>query len=285
MEAHAKHGPSFAADTDGDGISRRLFMLGGLLAAGLSLPACKTSSVTADSGSSDAEQTRLLMRMMASATEACVPWYYTGRIYAVRPGLAPEHLYNFEGSEIYWVKPLTPDRWSLSISTLTFYPDRETGAYLEHYTNPITGKLLEVNPNVMRSRPGQGAIYGGKTLTAFGSTVPITMELHRDAEAAWLTTSRASAHGPQPAMEVNSIFSPTAEIDDGRRASVRATTSTVSLSRWSKWLDMGDADGHLMWHSAGRKLRSFAELPARYRQRADALGPKHFENPENDAAP
>jgi hypothetical protein len=222
---------------------------------------------------------------MASATEACVPWYYTGRIYAVRPGLAPEHLYNFEGSEIYWVKPLTPDRWSLSISTLTFYPDRETGAYLEHYTNPITGKLLEVNPNVMRSRPGQGAIYGGKTLTAFGSTVPITMELHRDAEAAWLTTSRASAHGPQPAMEVNSIFSPTAEIDDGRRASVRATTSTVSLSRWSKWLDMGDADGHLMWHSAGRKLRSFAELPARYRQRADALGPKHFENPENDAAP
>jgi len=284
MDAQAILAQSHAAEAGGDGISRRLFMLGGLLVAGFAAPACTTTSGTSDLPSTNAEQTRLLMRMMASASEACVPWYYTGRIYAVRPGLAPEHLYNFEGSEIYWVKPMGPDRWSLSISTLTFFPDRQTGEYLERYTNPITGKIVDVKPNVLRSRPGQGAIYGDKTLTAFGATMPITMEIHRDSQVTWLTTSRGSDHGPQPSMEVNSIFSTTDEIDDGHRASVRASTSTVSLSRWSKWLEMGDTDGHLMWHSAGRKLRSFAELPTRYRQRADALGSKHFENPENDAA-
>ncbi len=273
-----------ALATEEDGISRRLFMLGGLLAAGLDLPAAAATSAISDPPSTPAAQTRLLMRMMASVTEACVPWYFTGRIYAVRPGVAPLHLYNFEGSEIYWVKPSAPERWSLAISTLTFFPDRETGEYLEHYTNPITGKVLDVNPNVLRSRPGQGAVYADKTLTAFGATVPITLEIHRDPEVAWLTTSRGNEHGPQPSMEVNSIFSPTAEIDDAHRPSVRATTSSVSLSHWSKWLEMGDVEGHLMWHSAGRKLRSFAELPDRYRQRADALKSKHFENPENDAA-
>lgn len=264
-------------------VSRRLFLFGaGFLAAGAATAGHATPTVDADPPTTPSLQTLLLMRMMASVSEACVPWYYTGRIYAVRPGVAPQHLYNFEGSEIYWVKPLGPDRWSLAISTLTFYPDRESGDYLEHFTNPITGKSLEVKPNVMRTRPGQGAVYGNKSLTAFGATTPITLEIHRDPEVVWLTTSRANDQAPQPTMEVSSIFSPTAEIDDAHRPHVRATTSSASLTRWSKWLEMGEVEGHLLWHSAGRKLRSFDDLPKKYRQRADALGNKHFENPELD---
>jgi hypothetical protein len=266
---------------------RQFFLASGLIAAACSLGGCTTAAATRDAPTRDAptsasDQMQLLMKMMASGADACVPWYYTGRIYAVRPATAALHLYNFEGSEIYWVKRLAPGRWSLAISTLTFYPDRESGDYLEHFSNPLTGKTVEVKPNVLRSRPGQGAIYGEKTLTAFGVTVPITLEIHRDAEVIWLTSSRANVLGPQPSMEVNSIFSPTVDIDDHRRSSARATTSTVSLSPWSKWLEMGAIEGHLMWHSAGRKLASFDELPTRYRQRADAQGSRHFENPEND---
>jgi hypothetical protein len=42
-------------------------------------------------------------------------------------------------------------------------------------------------------------------------------------------------------------------------------------------MNMKDVPGHLMWHAAGRKLASLAELPAGYRQRADATAPEHFQ--------
>ena len=269
---------------DAVGCSRRLFLLGGgMLAAGLTASGCTTTPAHSDIPSSPTEQTQLLMRMMASLQEACVPWYYTGRIYAVQPGLPPTHFYNFEGSEIYWVKPLAPGRWSLAISTLTFYPDRLSGEYLERFTNPITGKTLEVKPNVMRTRPGQGAVYGEKTLTAMGATMPITLEIHRDPEAVWLITSRGSDRGPQPLMEVSSMVCPTAEIDEAHRPVARVTMSSASLSRWPKWLEMDEVPGHLMWYAAGRKFKSVAELPARYRNRVDTQKSRHFENPENDA--
>lgn len=266
-------------------MSRRTLLLGGALSL-----ACAGSAFAARSKTdvnplpaTPAEQMRLLLRLMASTASAGVPWFYTGRIYAVRPGAAPQHLYNFEGSEMYWITPQATDTWSMAVSTLSFFRDRESGEYLDRFANPLTGKTVEVTANVLRSKPGESAVYAPQSMTLLGETQPVTMEIHRSADLVWLTTSRANTHAPQPSMEVNTLFADAAAVDDRHRASVPATFSSVSLSHWSRWLEMGDLDGHLLWHAAGRKLRSLEELPADYRARADKLNTSHFTNPE--AAP
>jgi hypothetical protein len=268
-----------------DGMSRRSLLLGGAL--GLACAGAAVAAVGASAAkplpATPAEQMRLLLKMMASTARAGIPWFYTGRIYAVRTGAAPQHLYNFEGSEMYWITPLKADTWSMAVSTLSFFRDRDSGEYLDRYANPLTGNTVEVGANVLRSKPGQSATYSPGSMAIMGETQPVTMEIHRSAEVVWLTTSRANMHAPQPSMEVNTLFAGAAAIEDRRQSSVPATFSSVSLSRWSKWLAMGDLEGHLLWHAAGRKLGSLDELPRDYRARADRLNSPHFTNPE--AAP
>jgi pimeloyl-ACP methyl ester carboxylesterase len=270
------------------GISRRLLLGGGLTT--LAFAAATAGAAAERAGpaapplpATPAAQMRLLMKLMASSAAASVPWFYTGRIYAVQSGLAPVHLFNFEGSEIYWIEPLGPDRWSMAVSTLTFLRDRVTGEYLDRFDNPLTGASVDVSPNVLRSKRGQGAVYAPQSMTIMGQTLPVTVEVNRNGAVVWLTTSRANTHAPQPSMEVNSLFASAKDVDDPARSSARATFTSVSLSRWFKWLEMGDREGHLLWHGAGRKLASLAELPASYRRRADALHSLHFTNPELEA--
>lgn len=271
------------ADEPHYSISRRLLLGAGIATAVAAMAGTAAPNSLPASWSTPSRQMRLLLRLMASVGEAAVPWFYTGRIYAVRSGAAPLHLYNFEGSELYWIKPLGPERWSMAVSTLTFYRDRVSGEYLNRFDNPLTGKSVDVTANVLRSRPGEGAIYQAQSFSVRGETQPVTLEIHRSGDVLWLTTSRSNAHSPQPSMEVNTLFGNASDVDDEDQPSARATFSSVSLSHWSKWLDMGDLEGHQLWHAGGRKLRSPEELPADYRQRAAALGSKHFENPEHDS--
>ena len=45
---------------------------------------------------------------------------------------------------------------------------------------------------------------------------------------------------------------------------------------WQEWMEMGDRPGHLLWHAAGAKLNSIAELPDDYRKRAEAEYPERM---------
>jgi hypothetical protein len=278
------------ARTDEFVLSRRLLFwsplwpsLGASLAATALTAAPFMASATAAMASTPPEQLRLLMRLMASTGKEMVPWYYTGRIYAVRSGVPALHLYNFEGTEIYWVTPDGPDRWSVAASTLTFYRDRISGGYLDRFDNPVTGKTVEITPNVLRSRHGQGAVYAPGNLSLMGESQPVAAEMQRNGGLFWLTTSRVNSHGVQPSMEVSTMMCSTADADDAHRRSIRSSFTSTSLSPWSRWLEMGEQEGHLVWHGAGRKLSSLAEIPADYRQRADALHGPHFTDPESGA--
>lgn len=221
------------------------------------------------------------MRMHASTTDGASPWYYTGRIYAVREKQAPLLLFTFEGTEIYWVKRVANDAWTTKGSTLTFFRDLATGAYLDTWANPITGRTVDVKPNVLRTKPGGGSRIGTAANELMpGVALPWQVEVNTVDGITWLTTHRGLASMPQPWLEAQTMMAPEREIADPRVTSATTTFASTYLAPYLKWMDMGDAPGHLMWHAAGRKLRSRDDLPKPYRERAERVSPVHFTLPE-----
>ncbi|MCB1625780.1 MAG: DUF1838 family protein, partial [Pseudomonadales bacterium] len=195
------------------------------------------------------------MKLHASVAAGRIPWYYTGRIYAALGAKAPVHLFNFEGTEIYWVKRLGADDWRVSSSTLTFYRDRTSGAYLDTFDNPLTGRSIPVRPNVLRDKASFGThISESGYEISSGNLLPWQLEVQAIGGTVWLTTSRYLAGAPQPWIEIQSMLGPEKEVNDPRVASVKSTFASTYLAPWLAWLGMGETTGHLVWHAAGCKL-------------------------------
>lgn len=220
------------------------------------------------------------MKLHASTSGGESPWYYTGRIYAVRERQAPQLLFNFEGTEIYWVRRIAAGEWQLRGSTLTFFRDAATGAYLDSWVNPVTGRTIEVRPNVLRTQTGDfSVITAAANQLSSRASLPWQVEVNSVGGICWLTTSRWLAAAPQPWIEVQTMLGSEAELGDKRVTSATSTFSSTYLAPWLRWMEMGDAPGHLVWHAAGRKLKSRKDMPAPYLERAERTSPVHFTEP------
>lgn len=254
-------------------LSRRsVLQLAGLAAAAGALPCIAGGAGGQALDLSDpATRLRQLLRVQISLEEGDVPWWYTGRIYAVREAHAPLHLCDFEGCETYWASPQADGAWLVSASTLTFFRDRNTGRMLERFTNPITGRTHRVLPNRLR---GSGDTrYAPDGLTIHGKPVESTPGLAHtwqfSGDLVWLVTSRGLADMPQPWLEIQSMFCPRAEFFAMDLPSTRSSFSSTYLAPWPAWMELDGEPGHVVWHASGRKLGSFDELPDEYRRRAE----------------
>jgi hypothetical protein len=221
----------------------------------------------------DERGVELYMKLHAATDDGEVPWYYTGRIYAVRERQSPVHLFNLEGTEIYWVRRRSASEWQAFSSTLTFYRDARSGEYLESFANPLTGKTLPVRPNVLRSK--QPATFAPEGTNG----QPWLVESYQNGDDVWLVTSRQLLTVPQPWSETQTIFAKAYELADPGRFRAAAVFSSSYLAPYLAWMEMDEAPGHLLWHSSGRKLASIEEIPPRYRERAQRLQPGHFDTP------
>jgi hypothetical protein len=268
-----------------DGVSRRSLLAwtgaaaAGALAAALpghAAAATARPAATVPTGvpmQMDARGVELYMKLHATSGDGLVPWYYTGRIYAVQEAKPPQHLFNLEGTEIYWVRRKSESEWESYSSTLTFYRDARTGEYFDSYQNPFTGKTLSVRPNVLRSNKlatfsprGNGAI-------------PWLAEAHQSGDNVWLVTSRYSLTFPQPWIEIQTMFGQAAALVDPRNLRPPTMFSSSYLAPYLAWMEMGDTPGHLLWHSSGSKLGSYDDIPGGYMQRARRMQPVHFDAP------
>jgi hypothetical protein len=274
--------------SDHTNLSRRGMLLwGGVAAAGAMASALPLPAGAAGAGAQvptgvpvavDARSLELYMKLHAATSDGQVPWYYTGRIYAVREGQAPLHLFNLEGTEIYWVRRAGPSAWTSLGSTLTFYRDARTGEYFDSFRNPLNGRTLSVRPNVLRSGKPTTFALQGQGLGG-GDPEPWVMESHQSGDDVWLITSRALQNAPQPWIEAQTMTGKASQILDPANTRPPAMFSSSYLAPWLAWLEMGDTRGHLLWHSSGRKLAGISEIPAAYMERARRLQPGHFEPP------
>jgi hypothetical protein len=218
---------------------------------------------------------RHTVRMQGSTRPEDVVWWYTGRIYAQVGESEPRHLFNLEGTEIYWYEPDGDGGFIVSSRTLTFYRDAESGAMIRSFANPWTGATNEPEANRLGGRhnarySAEGWRFVAPEMGVGDASNPWQLEWQRAEDLAWFTSSRFIREMPQPWQECMTVFCPAEALLDPARHNLPAHFSSTYLAPFPRWMAMGDHPGHVVWHSSGTKLSSAAAIPDEYRRRVDA---------------
>jgi hypothetical protein len=279
------------SDRSAPAISRRSWLGGSLVlgAAGVGLPLASAPVEASARGAlpdlaDPAVNLRNVVRMKGSLRETDVPWWFTGVIFAVRgDNETPRPLVRFEGMEIYWFRH-TPGGYVLGGNTVTFFRDFESNEYLREFRNPWTGRLDEVKPAVQGGNLGFSYGVDGiwpvrldGTPLGVPQTAPLRLQWHAVGEHVWLQHQTVYPPGMPPMHgQRQSLFAQRRDFLDPRLDALPATFSSTVFMGWLKWMDMKGEPGHVVWHASGAKLRSVADLPREYRERAEREYPERL---------
>jgi hypothetical protein len=271
--------------------SRREVLMGGLAlglgGGGLALPGGVVQAAGARELPDFTEpgvNLREVVRMQGSLREEDVPWWFTGVIFAVTgDGETPRPLVRFEGMEIYWFQHV-PSGYILGGNTVTFFRDFETNEYLREFRNPWTGRVDAVKPAVQGGNLGFSySVDGIWPVRLSGQPLveparrPLQLQWHAMRDQVWLQHQTVYPPGMPPMHgQRQTMFAPRRDVLDRRIDALPSVFSSTVFMGWLKWMDMKDYPGHVIWHASGAKLRSIAELPREYLDRAEREFPERL---------
>jgi hypothetical protein len=217
------------------------------------------------------DQLTAMVKVRGSLVAEDVPQWYFGTIYGVVPGKAPIPMIDLEGSEIgYYIKQ--PDgSYHAHAKTVSYFRDVKTRAYIESFTNPITGKVNTIRPNTIEG--GKYYIYAVNGFmrsdekdAKMGSTPKIGEYLKwtESGDWAWLNTQRPYPPGA-PFGEAQSTLFPLAELHDPNLSRVKTTFGHPTyFSPWLPWMEMKDVPGHVVWAVNAKKMASVKDYPREF---------------------
>jgi len=223
-----------------------------------------------------------MLRMQASLAEEDVPWSFDGTIYGVIGETEPQPLVRFQGCEVYWVRPLGDGTYELTGHTVSFFYDIETGKPLDSWVNPYTGKRNTVESAVQGGGAGYGFNYSeaGVRPTRFLEKMPdkpLQLRWRAARDTIWMHAETAYPPGlPQPRRQSQTMFAQIDDFLDQSLLNLPATFSSTVFGPWLGWMDMAGQPGHLIWHAAGAKIVSVAELPAEFKDRLEREHPERM---------
>jgi Protein of unknown function (DUF1838) len=266
--------------------TRRQYIFGmasavpGLALADASIAAPHAATPVTFASSQDALEA--LVRVMGDTRDQQAPWWYTGTILGVRPGEPPTPLMRFEGAEINFFMRQTDDSFRQSGTTTTFFRDLRNGNVLNEFANPYTGQMNAVRPNKLG---GSNSYMWWRTnsIQAFFAGFPPADEqplivhwtAHRD--LVWMRHDRVFPPGmPQPIFEASTSIVRRKDLLNRRLGACPAQFSSTYIAPWPRWMEMGDAPGHVVWHADGLKLQNVAALPTDYLERMRQLYPEQL---------
>jgi hypothetical protein len=215
-----------------------------------------------------------------------------GVIYAVLPD-AVRPLYAMMGSERSWWSRRDATTWVRYASTLSFFRDLETGAWLDEFTNPLNGRRIKLPASFIRHKEGEIYTPNGYWFASMKNEFPdyykdAPVRLDWDAVGDVLRVRGSSKFPPilpQPSLESSTIFSSASQVLDRRLPSADAHASGWNIFAWHPYLEMGDAPGHIIWHFDAVKIRGVEDLDPGYLARARAYTPLFDSSPEKDEGP
>ena len=221
------------------------------------------------------------MKLHGSLEEVDCPWWYTGVIYGQQEKQAPKPLLRFEGCEInrYRSNP-SGEGYIQSGRTLTFFRDIETEAMIDTWTNPYTGKTVTPKPNMLAGDDSfLLSVNGLRFKNQIGKIPdkPLKLNWYAMGDMMWMIKDRGLAEMPQPWLECSSTFGWVKEVADPKVKRAESWFSSTYLAPWMPWMEMKDTPGHVVWHAAGRKMKSVNDLPAEYLARARKEAPQQLD--------
>lgn len=277
-------------------VSRRnaASIFGGLGLGAAALPQWKpaAASVHKELPKAPVEQNQTKVRILGRTDDGESVWQSSSRIYAVtEAGVIP--LVETRGGQRSWWRRERDDVHRSYPSSLNFFIDPKTGEFIDSFVNPITGRETPLMSTVQRRQDGE-------VFTPNGSYFPISRnrfpDMYEDKplDLDWrldngtirmFDIENFAPVAPKPIYEVHTYFAPADEALDSSKVSSQAASSGWYTGKFSRWLDMADVDGHMIWHFEGTKLNTVDDLDPAYVARARAKADNFDVSPEFDEGP
>ncbi len=241
-----------------------------------------------------AETLQAYRRMQCSLKDSTPAVYgWNGKTYSRVPGERDKLLFTVTGMNIRQCVTVKDDKMGTGFRMVSreilLYQDPKTGEILETWDNPWTGETVEViqiENDPVNQRPIYEKGRDGKPLV-FPFEVNGSQYWMSTAVPLYYTNPLGGDYQPYVgnkyhATEMFNFFGDTKDLamDAGDTSDVRI--GWVRISDWLPWMKMEGRAGTLYFHTAGRKLESFEDLPDVMKNFIDEKHPKYREAPPVD---
>lgn len=227
-----------------------------------------------------AQHLRAYVRMRGSADGSLVVDVTQGLVYALLPTGRPRLLWQSRGFQLSRYRQDGDGAWVCHSSYFGTFADAASGAPIEAWDNPYTGRRDSLPPT----------IYGPMdyVLTAARTLVKPTAAQRAQALAErgvrrWSRTgdlvSVLDELGPpddpaKPAdLDLVTLSARVADLANPALASVPSQTSFGAVEPWREWMRMEGRPGMLLWHLQGTKVDGVAQLPPELLRAAETRRP------------
>jgi len=264
-----------------------------LLAAGL-----LALAATAGAGNIDLdtpEGANLAMRKVHCSVNDNEPvtFYWNGEVYSRVEGEADRKLFRVEAMNIRTCvtvhDPVKGSGWRLVSRELLLYLDPQTGEVLDTWENPWTGKPVKVlhidNDPVNQpamfpvGRDGKPAAWPARSL---GDNWWMTLTIPLFYDNPLGGPYQAYIGGTYHATEMFNFMGDISDLVDEARDTAAVRVGWVRQSGWLPWMEMGGRPGLIYFHTAGRKIERFADLPHLLQHEIETNYPKYKSPPPGD---
>ena len=204
--------------------------------------------------------------------EADILHWYHFIMVAVPLNATPKAVVRWEGIEFSRHQKIGEDRYRLHGHNLSFPRDLVSGEFVDRVLNPVTKKTVAVPPMALTGDPGMVRSPAGVISLDKPSAPPRPdyKVLRREGEFVKVDAIRVPPDTwPVTFLETGYESSPAALFDDPSQKWLPSDVSGAYVFPYPKWMEMGDAPGHMFATWSGYKLRSIDELPEEFRSRAE----------------
>ncbi len=234
---------------------------------------------------------RVYRRIRFAADDRLVFWWMKGRRYGYVDNLMVPYFDMHVGS---WhrCRELDDGRYEVATASAMYFTDPASGALVEDWANPVTGKTVKLSyPAPARAV----AVYAYSGAEQDARPTPgMRMERHHvvaplelvDDEAwlreeTWIKATRGTAGGTrtQKVHDMYTYSSPVAALRDPKARFVPAVAHFNDYNDWSPRFEMGDEPGGTVARCSGRKVASLEAMPADYLRLGRRLHADAFRDP------
>lgn len=225
--------------------------------------------------------------------ETPVVYGWNGKVLSRVPGEADRVLFQVTGMNIRQCATVKdPERgtgFRMVSREILLYQDPVTGELLETWDNPWTGEtvnVIQIENDPVNQRPMFASNPDGKDLE---------MPFNVVGDQWWLTSTiplfytnalggnyQDFVGGKYHATEMFNFFGSVDDLKMKAGDSSRIHIGWERISDWLPWMKMGGRAGILYFHTAGRKLDNFEQLPEIMKDFIDEKYPKYRSAPPVD---
>jgi hypothetical protein len=224
------------------------------------------------------------------ADEGLVFWWIKARKFG-QTGTRIDPLFDMQVGSLVRLKNLPNGGYSAISLELVFYTDIATGAFMREWKNPYTGATVPMHhaplgPTTTEHTPSGSPIrpteIGGSRLEATSINLPPVVE----AGDVWVKHESTAAVFPRDGkgepFRVNdwsTYHAPLRDVADAAQPFVSSTVAFQEVTSWSRWMNMADKPGNQTASGMGRKVKSYAEMPATWRKLVEEHDPDVAKDP------